>query len=359
LAAGSTMLFFVLAFNLGAAADSASPTNPQGGSHTATSNDAPPVADTAILDLNATATLTPEQAMQPENIFLYSFPLPPGDVHFLGLKGEVSLIPEMPVFNESLNTIALNTSGACPADGSVFPNYTAIYNAYPNLQALQSFILKTPDKEVSKVAIDYTMPVGLPISNCIVVMLDWEGLSQVTMKSDLRMTYTTDSSALSGTLLQTNQEFVFGIYIGPGSTRNDALSFAQETEITQSGTLLALVGDISDSTFNIPPPPGHWRTSNDIYLVPGGCPSDIPVNHRGWTPKGGYYYSDIPPDAKHLLSAPLQGFQVAAATEFVYKPLNVKVEPGDCLLTLFGLKAPQGGGIDSENQVKTLFLPSE
>jgi hypothetical protein len=43
---------------------------------------------------------------------------------------------------------------------------------------------------------------------------------------------------------------------------------------------------------------------------------------------------------------------------FVYQSANVNVEPGDCLLTLFGLKAPEGGGIDSENQVKTLFLPS-
>jgi hypothetical protein len=202
------------------------------------------------------------------------------------------------------------------------------------------------------------MPVGLPVSDCMVVMLDWEGNSKVTMTSALKMTYTTDPSAPTGMLLQTNQEFVFGIYIGPGSTKNDALSFVQETKITQPGTLLAFVGDISDSTFGITPPPGHWRTSNDIYLVPGGCPSDIHVNSGGWTPKGGYYYSDIPPDAKHLLGAPLNGFQAAAVQEFVYKTINVKVEPGDCLLTLFGLKAPRGG-IDSENQVKTLFFPAQ
>jgi hypothetical protein len=193
----------------------------------------------------------------------------------------------------------------------------------------------------------------------MVVMLDWEGYSRVTMKSYLRMSYTTDPAAPSATLLPTNQEFVFGIYIGPGSTKNDAFSFVQETKITEPGTLLAFEGDISDSTFAIPPPPGHWRTSNDIYLVPGGCPSDIHVNGGGWTPRGGYYYSDIPPDAKHLLNAPLHGFEAMAAQEFVYKPLDVKVEPGDCLLTLFGLNAPEGGGIDSENQVKALFLPSE
>ncbi len=311
-----------------------------------------------MLDLHASATLTAEQVTQPEVIFLYSFPLPPDAPSFLGLNGDVSLTSEMPVFNESLNTVATNTSGPCPADGSIFPNYAAIFTAYPNLLPLQSFILKTPDKGTSRVAIDYTMPVGLPVSNCMVVMLDWEGGSKVTMKSTLKMTYTTDSSVPSGTLLQTNQEFVFGVYIGPGSTKNDALSFAQETKITHPGTLLALVGDISDSTFGSPLPPGHWRTYNDIYLVPGRCPSDIHVNSGGWTPKGGHYYSDIPADARHLLSVPLPGFRAMAAQKFVYKNLHVKVESGDCLLTLFGLNAPKGGGIDSENQIKTLFLPS-
>jgi hypothetical protein len=322
-------------------------------------NDPLPTADTASLDLFASATLTPEQATQPEVIFLYSFPLPPGEPSFLGLQGALSLTSKLSAFNESLTTIATNTSGPCPADGTVFPNYTAIYAAYPNLLPLQSFILKSPIRGTSKVDIDYTMPVGLPVSNCIVLMLDWEGGSISTMKSTLKMSYGTDSSSPTGTLLQTNQEFVFGIDIGPGSTKNDSLSFAQETKITQPGTLLALVGDISDSTFSIPPPPGHWHATNDIYLVRGGCPSDIHINSGGWTPRAGHYYSDIPPDALHLLSAPLPGFQAMVAQKFVYKALNVRVETGDCLLTLFGLKASHGGGIDSENQVKALFLPAQ
>lgn len=315
-------------------------------------------ANTATLALHATAKITKDQVSQPEVIYLFSFPLPPGQQQFLGLKGDVSLASERPVFNESLNTVATSTFGACPADGSIFPNYTAVYNAYPNLQPLQSFILKAPERGISKVSVNYVMPAGLPISDCMVVMLDWEGSSPVTMRSGLTMTYTTDSSAPSGQLLGTNQEFVFGIYIGPGSTKNDALSFVQETKITQPGKLLAFVGDISDSTFSIPPPPGNWRATNDIFLVPGGCPSDIHVNSGGWTPKGGYYYADIPSSAKHLLRIPLRGFQAGVAQTPVYKTANVAVQPGDCLLTMFGLKAPKGG-IDSENQVKTLFLPSQ
>jgi hypothetical protein len=313
---------------------------------------------TATLELHATATLTPEQVSQPEVIFVYSVPLPPGQELFLGLKGELSLFSQQPVFNETLITVATNASGACPSDGMTFPNYGALYAAYPNLVPLQSFILKSPIKGTNKLPVDYVMPAGLPISDCAVLFLDWEGDSKVTISSYLTMTYTTDTSQPSGYMLGTNQEFVFGLYIGPGSTKNDSLSFVQETKITQPGSLVQLIGDISDSTFGGPVPPGNWRALNDIYLVRGGCPSDIHVNSGGWTPKGGNYYSDIPSDAVHLLNAPMHGYQNADAQTFVNKPLNVKVQKGDCLLTLFGLNAPQGGGIDSENQVKTLFVPA-
>jgi hypothetical protein len=327
-----------------------------GGSSSRNTNDG---GSTATIDLNASATLTSGQATQNEVIFAYSFPLPAGQQQFVGLQGSVSLISSLAAFNESLNTVAYNASGTCPADGSTFPDYTSLYGAFPNLQPLQGFILKSPDAGTSTVPISYTMPAGIPIANCMVVLLDWEGSNAVTMQSALQMTYNTSPSLPAGQLLSTAQEFVFGIDQGPGSTSNDALSFVQETTVPQAGTLEAFVGDISDSTFYIPPPPGVWQGLNDIYLVPGGCPSDIPVNSGGWTPNGGYYYLDIPANAQHLFSDPLNGYQAAAAQTFVYQPINVTVNSGDCLLTLFGVNAPAGGGIDSENQVQTLFVPQQ
>jgi len=323
-----------------------------------------PAGDTAsaappeTLALTASVTLTPDQVAQPENIFVYSFPLPPGPQNFLGLSGTLSMTQQQQVFNESLMTVATNTAGACPADGSVFPDYTALYNAYPNLQPVQSFILKNPLAGTSAVDVNYTMPAGLPISGCIVLFLDWEGDSAVTMSSELSLSYAAaTTSSPQATLLQTNEEFVFGDNEGAGSTTDDALSFVQETLVPQAGTILAFVGDISDSSFFVPPPPGAWTASNDIYLVPGGCPKNIPVNASGGTNKAGKYYADIPADAQHLLSVPLGGTGTAVAQQFVYQGANVPVAAGDCLLTLFGLDAPKGG-IDSENQVKTLFLPA-
>jgi hypothetical protein len=35
--------------------------------------------------------------------------------------------------------------------------------------------------------------------------------------------------------------------------------------------------------------------------------------------------------------------------------VNIPVQAGDCLVTFFGLNAPNGGGIDAETQVQTLF----
>jgi hypothetical protein len=321
------------------------------------SDPADPVAETGMLRLKASATLAPDQVGQPENIFLYSFPLPAGKQNFTGLKGQISLTSQQSVFNESLISIATNTAGYCPANGSRFPNYDAVYSVFPNLQPIQSFILKIPDAGTSQMAIDYTMPIGVPVSECIVVMLDWMGGSTATMSSDLTLSYTSAKTPPTGELLGTNQEFVFGNAQGPKSTTNDALSFAQETVVPQAGTILGFVGDVSDSTYFVASPPGAWQTTNDIYLVPGGCPAGIAVDSVGTTEKAGNYYAMLPASAQHLLTMPLGGSEAAVAQQPVFQAANVKVQKGDCLLTMFGLNAPQGGGVDSETQVKAMFLP--
>jgi hypothetical protein len=322
-------------------------------------NPADPVADTGKLMLKASATLTPDEIAQPENIFLYSFPLPQGKQNFIGLKGQIALTSQEAVFNESLISVAANSDEYCPANGIRFPNYNAVYSVFPNLHPIQSFILKSPDAGTSQIAIDYTMPVGVPVSECIVVMLDWMGGSAVTMSSNLTLSYTSAAKPPTGKLLGTNQEFVFGNAQGPKSTTDDALSFAQETIVPQAGTILGFVGDVSDSTYFVAPPPGEWQTANDIYLVPGGCPAGITVDSAGATEQAGDYYSLLPANAQHLLSVPLGGSAAAVAQQPVFQAANVKVQKGDCLLTIFGLNAPQGGGVDAETQVKTLFLPAQ
>jgi hypothetical protein len=321
-----------------------------GGSGTTTPNGA------NTLNLSASVTMNAQQAAQPEQIFLYAFPLPAGQQSFLGLKGTLSMSSPTAAFNEALITVA-TMPGACPQSGGVYPSYTALYDTAPTLQPVQGFILKDPNQGSTNVTVNFQLPVGLPVFNCMVVLLDWEGGSPVTMTSALTMRYATVSSPSSAELLATGQESVWGANVGAGSTTNDSLQFVQENTIPQAGTILAFVGDISDSPFGVPAPPGAWQVLNDIYLVPGGCPSAIPVDSSGRTDVGGQYAADIPPTAQLLFSAPISGVGQMAVTQAVYQQVNIPVQAGDCLVTFFGLNAPIGGGIDAETQVQTLFQP--
>ena len=307
------------------------------------------------LSLNASVTLSTQQATQPEQIFLYAFPLPAGQQTLLGLKGTLSMSSPTAAFNEALITVA-TMPGACPQSGAVYPDYTALGAAFPNLIPVEGFILKDPNQGTANVTVNFQLPAGLPVSSCMVLLMDWEGGSAVTMSSALSMTST--SSPSTAELLATGQESVWGANVGAGSTTNDSLQFVQENSIPQAGTILAFVGDISDSPFGgVPAPPGPWQVRNDIYLVPGGCPSAIPVDSSGRTDSGGHYAADIPPTAQLLLSVPLSGVGQTAVTQTVYQQVSIPVQAGDCLLTFFGLNAPNGGGVDAETQVQTLFQP--
>ena len=312
---------------------------------------------TSTLSMQASVTLNAQQATQPEQIFLYAFPLPAGQQSLLGLHGVLSMSSPTPTFNEALITVATIAS-SCPQSGTVYSGYTTLFAALPSLVPVQGFILKDPNQGTANLTVSFQLPVGLPVSNCMVLLLDWEGGAAVTMSSTLSMTYAAAASPSTAELLSTNQEFVFGENIGPGSTTNDSLQFVQEALVPQAGTILALLGDISDSPYGgVPAPSGSWQVLNDIYLVPGGCPSQIPVNASNYTDTAGHYSADIPPTAQHLLSVPLSGVGQVAATRAVYQQMNVAVQQGDCLLTVFGLNAPNGGGMDAETQVQALFQP--
>lgn len=94
------------------------------------------------------------------------------------------------------------------------------------------------------------------------------------------------------------------------STANDSESFAAVTQITQHSNLNAIWGNISDSTFDGtryfgPLPSGPWNTTNDVYVYRGADCSQFPAGHSVNGPSN--YYSRIPSDATHLLSAPLSG----------------------------------------------------
>ena len=130
--------------------------------------------------------------------------------------------------------------------------------------------------------------------------------------------------------------------------------------VQEAGTLLAVYGDISDSTFgpgsldSFGSGPGPWAIANDYYvyhhclLRPGlSGPSD--------------FYATIPPDATKLDAVEMRGCGQVALQQPVYRAIpGVALRPGDCLVHLIHMTAASDqGGIDAENQVFALVQPDE
>ncbi len=161
----------------------------------------------------------------------------------------------------------------------------------------------------------------------------------------------------SQSIVGTGGEFCFGMNGGcQGSTTDDSQSFATMSPITSATTLVALYGDISDSTFDGtssfgPLPTGAWTATNDFYVYHGADCSAFTAGING----PGDYYGVIPADATLLLSVPLSGNGIGVSEAPVFQPLSTSVAPGDCLVTLWGLSG--NGAFDNETQVITLVSP--
>lgn len=177
----------------------------------------------------------------------------------------------------------------------------------------------------------------------------------VTSTSNLTLRYTTAPAprAIAGA----GGEFCFGQNWGcQRATTNDALSFASVTQITQPQRLVALFGNISDSTFDGssafgPPPSGAWTALNDFYVYHGSECAALGASAGIAGP--GNFYAQIPGDAIHLLSQPISGNRIGAAAVPVFQPLSVPLAVGDCLVTLYGVQG--GGAFDNETQVFALL----
>ena len=181
----------------------------------------------------------------------------------------------------------------------------------------------------------------------------------VTSAASLTLTYASPQSPAQS-VIGMGGEFCFGQSWGcQGATTDDSLSFALVTPVTQTTQLVALYGDISDSTFDGTssfgaPPAGAWTAANDFYVYHGSDCSTFGVTSGIAGPAD--YYASIPGDATALLSVPLSGNGIGVSTVPVFQSFsNVTLNAGDCLVTLWGLQG--GGGFDNETQVTALVAP--
>lgn len=313
----------------------------------------PPAAATRTLSLQASVVTRPAAFKK----YLYSFPLP-GNVTFTGLSGSVSTDQSLPGFSEALISLHYLPTGRCPQNGEVYDRYDQIAAKYPADHKLVSFIVKNANGGVSTVPTQFVLPVGLPISNCAFVILDGSILTggPFTMRSDMTLAYSVDMPSPAPQVIGLDDEFCFGQSWGCQIASVDtSQSFANVVPIRSPVRLLALYGNISDSTFTpggrfAPPPDGAWSMSNDFYVIKScsGMPKGI-VGPRD-------LYSKIPAGSLNLLNVTMRGNRQRTLQQPVFKVFSdVTLQAGDCIAHF--VKMDGHGGIDAEDQVFALVVP--
>jgi hypothetical protein len=291
--------------------------------------------------------------------YLYSFPLPAGQFEFTGLSGTVSMDLLTSTYSEALISLHYLTSGSCPSNGTHYSTYDQIYKAYPGLTGIQNIILKQPDPGTSVINVNMSLPAGLPIAGCIVAVLDGgpaSGSSSIVMHTDLSLSYEPIQSN-PAYLLGGGSEFCFGQNYGcQAATTDNSLSFSFATVVPQDSYLLALTGDISDSTFDGthfgPVPKGNWSMNNDFYVLPGGCGPYTP----GSATAAADYYAILPKNAQQIASVPFSGSGKTVLQQYISESFsNLQLRAGDCIVALTKMNGQ--GGVDAENQVSYVLVP--
>lgn len=286
----------------------------------------------------------------------YGYPLPAGALSYAGLNGTVAVTNSADIYSEVLFIIGYLPSGTCTS--GLWPASTPEYGP-PGMIGLTNLIVKAPTAGTYSVPANFTIPGGLPMSGCLLIGLNGgtvAGRHNVTATSSLTLTYT--GAASSQRILGGGSEFCFGQSWGCQlATTNTALSFASVQMVSSPSTLVALFGDISDSTFDGSrgfgaPPAGPWTALNDFYIYHGAECLALGAGPGGGPAGPADFYGTVPPDAVHLLSVPLSGSRIGAAATSVFQRFATPLSAGDCLVTLTGIQG--GGAFDNETQVSAL-----
>ena len=281
------------------------------------------------------------------------------------LTGTLSLKNYGPTFSEVL-WLLVYWQGECPVHDITLSQSAGV---------LWADIVKNPSQSDSSFPVNLVFPHPLPTSGCIGLYYGGGPLlrGKATMSADLNLIYKPTNSRLNKIVNLGGGEYCFGQDWGcQNATAIDGEAFAVPTTLTTAGHLLEIYGNISDSTFDGTndygslPTGASWGSVNDFYLLPGGCGIFAEnLNSQGFpnpTPLS-TLHSWLPGDALHLMSVPQVdrispgGSGKAALQNQVENIFSVpvKVNVGDCMVTIFGRTG--NGGTDDETQVNALMAP--
>jgi hypothetical protein len=288
----------------------------------------------------------------------YGFPIA-GTQRFASLSGSVAVTNSTNLYAEVLFILQYLPSGACTS--GPWPSTTPEYGP-PGAQPLGQFIVKAPTQGTFTVPIDLTLPGGLPMTSCVLLGLNGGPVAathDVVSTASLSLSFTAPASPAQS-VVGAGGEFCFGQSFGcQAATTNDAQSFANVSPVTHAAQLVALYGDISDSTFDGTSafgalPAGVWTATNDFYVYHGAQCAAFGV--ASGTAGPGSYTASVPADAVHLLSVPMSGSGIGVTEAPVFHAFSgVSLAAGDCIVTLWGLQG--GGAFDNETQVFALIAP--
>jgi hypothetical protein len=320
------------------------------------------------------ATVTQDEGLMKH---LYSFALPPGRYAYTGLTGAVSFAASMARFGESLASVNYYDG---PASCSSLNNTEyASYQSpgFPPLTHLAAAILKTSVGGVVTQRIDAHNGRGVPLSGCIVVVLDGGGAwgpqhsygYTVTMTSSLTLHYRplADGVTPGNIALPIGGEVDFGPSGIPTSDGWISITQINPASTTAWG-VNAIYGSVSVSAFDGSSgetvPTGYWgaREAAVYYpaaactaafgaLVAGPWPNPINTTNAQITasalPTGG--------TALNTQSLPGSGQGYSQATYAARRPARVVLQPGDCLVSL--MRATSNGDLDAEDQSTAILAP--
>ena len=282
----------------------------------------------------------------------------------MALSGTLSIKNYEPTFGEILWELVY-WQGECPAHDINLTQAAGI---------VWSDIIKNPSQSSSTFQVNLNFPYPPAMTGCVGLYYGGGPVlhGKVTMTADLDLTYKPVTSTPYQVVSAGGGEYCFGQNWGcENATEIDGEAFAVPAALP-AGHLLEIYGNISDSTFDGttdygPLPTGaSWGSVNNFYLLPGGCgiftenlngqgfPNPAPMaTLENWLPK----------DTLHLASVP-QVDRVAPGTtsraalqnqvENIFS-VPVKVNKGDCLLTIFGRTG--NGATDNETQVNVVMGP--
>jgi hypothetical protein len=306
---------------------------------------------------------------------LYSFELPPGRQQYLGLTGTVSFTATEDHFGEALISVTYLQAGDCAAvNGTSYASYDS--PGFPPLAHLAAFILKTPRAGTRTQTADIHFAPGVPITSCIVLVLDGGGAwgpnhsdgYTVTMTSALSLEYAPipDGEALQSVAYGLGGELNFGP--GPGalpSGSGQARLLRVNPAAASAFAVAALYGSASVSSFDgssgEPVPTGYWGARlATVYYPSQACAAQFPVAgpwdgplHVFETP---ITANSLPAGGRFINVQSLPGLGLDdSQNSFFQSTAPLTLNPGDCLLTLF--RASANGIINLEDQATAILRP--